>query len=71
MSGEEFPLVATDQNPVCGEPAPPPVALFVEQYAHDVLDFSSQYGSDEAYSYIARNCLGKPQLFPSYGKEIT
>ena len=30
----------------------------VEQYAVQVLDFASQYGSDSSYSYTAANCLG-------------
>ncbi len=39
----------------------------VEQYAAQVLDFSSQYGSDRSFSYTAANCLGLPSKFPSYG----
>lgn len=39
----------------------------IEQYAFQVLDFSSQYGSDRSFSYTARNCLEKPSKFPSYG----
>ena len=31
------------------------------------LDFSSQYGSERSFSYTARNCLGTPSRFPSYG----
>ena len=30
-------------------------------------DFSSQYGSERSFSYTARNCLGTPSRFPSYG----
>ena len=41
--------------------------LLVEQYAHRVLDFSSQYGSNNSYSYTAKNALGVPKRFPSYG----
>ena len=42
--------------------------LLVEQYAHRVLDYSSQYGSPESYSYTARNALGVPKRFPAYGE---
>ena len=42
--------------------------LLIEQYASQILDFSSQYGSDNSYSYNATNCLGVPSKFPSYGK---
>ena len=41
--------------------------LLIEQYAERVLDFSSQYGSDDSYSYTAFNCLGTPTKFPAYG----
>ena len=41
--------------------------ILVEQYANQVLDFSSQYGSDTTFSYTAANCLGKPAKFPAYG----
>ena len=44
--------------------------LLIEQYAERVLDFSSQYGSDDSYSYTAFNCLGTPSKFPAYGKEL-
>lgn len=41
--------------------------IIVEQYANQVLDFSSQYGSDTTFSYTAANCLGRPVKFPAYG----
>ena len=41
--------------------------ILVEQYADQVLDFSSQYGSDTTFSYTAANCLGRPVKFPAYG----
>ncbi|XP_054288898.1 F-box/LRR-repeat protein 4 [Macrosteles quadrilineatus] len=40
---------------------------FIEQYVQDVLDFSSQYGSDISISYTAYNITGKPSKFPDYG----
>ncbi len=43
-------------------------ALLIEQYATHLVDFSNQYGSNESFSYTARNCLGKPDKFPSYGE---
>ena len=39
----------------------------VEQFVSQVLDFSSQYGSDASISYTAHNIVGKPTKFPSYG----
>ena len=39
----------------------------VEQYAQDVVDFSSQYGSDYSISYTAPNITGRPSKFPEYG----
>ncbi|XP_023324560.1 F-box/LRR-repeat protein 4 [Eurytemora carolleeae] len=41
--------------------------ILVEQYATEVLDFSSQYGSDNSISYTAHNITGMPSKFPSYG----
>lgn len=40
---------------------------FIEQYVQDVVDFSSQYGSDISISYTAYNITGKPSKFPDYG----
>lgn len=39
----------------------------IEQYVHDVLDYSSQYGSDMSISYTAYNVIGTPSQFPDYG----
>ena len=41
--------------------------MFVEQFVGEVLDFSSQYGSDASISYTAHNIVGRPTKFPSYG----
>eukprot|EP00088_Acartia_fossae_P021172 TRINITY_DN22663_c0_g1_i11.p1 TRINITY_DN22663_c0_g1~~TRINITY_DN22663_c0_g1_i11.p1 ORF type:complete len:601 (-),score=50.87 TRINITY_DN22663_c0_g1_i11:588-2390(-) len=41
--------------------------ILVEQYASEILDFSSQYGSDKSVSYTAHNLTGRPNKFPSYG----
>lgn len=41
--------------------------VLIEQYASQVLDFSTQYGSDRSFSYTAANCLGVPSKFPNYG----
>ncbi|XP_050540575.1 F-box/LRR-repeat protein 4 [Daktulosphaira vitifoliae] len=40
---------------------------FVFQFASEVVDFSSQYGSDISISYTASNLTGKPSKFPNYG----
>ncbi|XP_054727426.1 F-box/LRR-repeat protein 4 isoform X2 [Anastrepha obliqua] len=39
----------------------------LDQYAQDVADFSSQYGSDYSISYTAPNITGKPRKYPEYG----
>lgn len=39
----------------------------VVQYAQNVLDYSSQYGSDFSISYTAYNITGRPSKFPDYG----
>lgn len=39
----------------------------IEQFVQDVIDFSSQYGSDISVSYSALNLSGKPSNFPDYG----
>ena len=41
--------------------------VFIEQFVHDVVGFSSQYGSDISISYTAYNITGKPSKFPDYG----
>ncbi|KAL0268823.1 UNVERIFIED_CONTAM: hypothetical protein PYX00_010636 [Menopon gallinae] len=40
---------------------------FIQQFVNEVLDFSSQYGSDTSISYTAYNLTGKPSKFPDYG----
>ncbi|XP_053698120.1 F-box/LRR-repeat protein 4 [Sabethes cyaneus] len=39
----------------------------IKQYAQNVVDFSSQYGSDTSISYTAYNVTGKPSKYPDYG----
>lgn len=41
--------------------------ISVNQYASEVLDFSSQYGSDYSISYTALNITGRPSKYPDYG----
>ncbi|XP_049860890.1 F-box/LRR-repeat protein 4 isoform X1 [Schistocerca gregaria] len=41
--------------------------VVIEQYVHDVIGFSSQYGSDIRISYTAYNITGKPSKYPNYG----
>jgi hypothetical protein len=48
---------------LCERYLSPPLA----QYASEVLDFSSQYGSDNSISYTAHNIVGVPTKFPAYG----
>lgn len=40
---------------------------FIFQFSAEVVDFSSQYGSDISISYTASNLTGKPSKFPNYG----
>lgn len=40
---------------------------FVFQFSSEVVDFSSQYGSDISISYTASNVTGRPSKFPNYG----
>ena len=49
------------------EPKSPDIVRVVEQFVSEVLDFSSQYGSDASISYTAHNIVGRPTKFPSYG----
>ncbi|XP_026734668.1 F-box/LRR-repeat protein 4-like isoform X1 [Trichoplusia ni] len=39
----------------------------IEQFVHNVEDFSSQYGSEISVSYTAFNLRGPPSNFPDYG----
>lgn len=39
----------------------------IQQFVHNVVDFSSQYGSDYSISYTAFNITGKPCKYPDYG----
>lgn len=41
--------------------------VLIDQYAQDVVDFSSQYGSDYSISYTALNITGRPCKYPDYG----
>jgi len=43
------------------------VENFIVQFSSDVVDFSSQYGSDISISYTASNLTGRPSKFPNYG----
>lgn len=44
-----------------------PVTVEVEQYAKEVLDFSSHYGSENSMSYTMWNLAGVPNVYPSSG----
>jgi len=39
----------------------------VWQYADDVTDFSSQYGSEISISYTVSNITGPSTIYPNYG----
>ncbi|XP_034384586.1 F-box/LRR-repeat protein 4 [Cyclopterus lumpus] len=50
-----------------GQRAVLPVSVEVEQYAKEVLDFSSHYGSENSMSYTMWNLAGVPNVYPSSG----
>ncbi|XP_076006451.1 F-box/LRR-repeat protein 4 [Genypterus blacodes] len=50
-----------------GQRAVLPVSVEVEQYAEEVLDFSSHYGSENSMSYTMWNLAGVPNVYPSSG----
>lgn len=39
----------------------------ISQFASRVLEFSTQYGSDNSISYTACNITGRPSKYPNYG----
>jgi len=39
----------------------------IRLYAQEVVDFSSQYGSETSISYTVSNIAGRPSTYPSYG----
>ncbi|XP_056422133.1 F-box/LRR-repeat protein 4 isoform X2 [Hyla sarda] len=44
-----------------------PMSIEVVQYAKEVLDFSSHYGSENSMSYTMWNLAGAPNVYPSSG----
>ncbi|XP_028578855.2 F-box/LRR-repeat protein 4 [Podarcis muralis] len=44
-----------------------PINVEVVQYAKEVLDFSSHYGSENSMSYTMWNLAGTPNVYPSSG----
>ncbi|KAM6968326.1 F-box/LRR-repeat protein 4 [Aplochiton taeniatus] len=50
-----------------GQRSPLPVSVEVEQYAKEVVDFSSHYGSENSMSYTVWNLAGVPNVYPSSG----
>ncbi|XP_058504141.1 F-box/LRR-repeat protein 4 [Solea solea] len=50
-----------------GQRAVVPVSVELEQYAKEVLDFSSHYGSENSMSYTMWNLAGVPNVYPSSG----
>ncbi|KAM7420242.1 hypothetical protein PAMA_014782 [Pampus argenteus] len=44
-----------------------PLSVEVVQYAKEVLDFSSHYGSENSMSYTMWNLAGVPNVYPSSG----
>lgn len=41
--------------------------VVIKQFVNNIIDFSSQYGSDYSISYTAFNITGKPCKYPDYG----
>lgn len=46
---------------------PLPINVELVQYAKEVLDFSSHYGSENSMSYTMWNLAGVPNVYPSSG----
>lgn len=44
-----------------------PINVQLVQYAKEVLDFSSHYGSENSMSYTMWNLAGTPNVYPSSG----
>ncbi|MBN3284043.1 FBXL4 protein, partial [Polyodon spathula] len=44
-----------------------PLAVEVEQYVKEIVDFSSHYGSENSMSYTMWNLAGMPNVYPSSG----
>lgn len=40
---------------------------FLSLRAYEIVEFSSQYGSEDSLSYTAENFLGPPTIFPRAG----
>uniref|UniRef100_A0A8D8FQ96 F-box/LRR-repeat protein 4 n=1 Tax=Culex pipiens TaxID=7175 RepID=A0A8D8FQ96_CULPI len=60
-------LSAAVQEGEAGTDADGGKLVTINQYAQDVVDFSTQYGSDTSISYTAYNVTGKPSKYPDYG----
>lgn len=56
MADEEFCLLQADDS-----------SGIITQYAKDVTDFSSQYGSETSISYTASNLAQRDNIYPNYG----
>ncbi|XP_037030837.1 F-box/LRR-repeat protein 4 [Bradysia coprophila] len=41
--------------------------IILNQYVQEVIDFTSQYGSNFSISYTAFNIIGRPSKYPDYG----
>jgi len=39
----------------------------IRLYVQDVVDFSSQYGSETSISYTVPNVAGRSSIYPNYG----
>lgn len=66
-SGTRGEVLTSRRAVEAGQRAVLPVSVEVEQYAKEVLDFSSHYGSENSMSYTMWNLAGVPNVFPSSG----
>ncbi|XP_028327282.1 F-box/LRR-repeat protein 4 isoform X2 [Gouania willdenowi] len=67
LSGTRGEALTSRRAVESGQRAVLPVSVEVEQYAKEVLDFSSHYGSENSMSYTMWNLAGVPNVYPSSG----
>ncbi|XP_035384219.1 F-box/LRR-repeat protein 4 isoform X2 [Electrophorus electricus] len=67
LSGSRGEALGSRRAVELGQRAALPVTVEVEQYAKEVLDFSSHYGSENSMSYTMWNLAGVPNVYPSSG----
>ncbi|KAJ7985096.1 hypothetical protein DPEC_G00348530 [Dallia pectoralis] len=67
LSGTRGEALSSRRAVESGQRTALPVSVEIDQYAIEVLDFSSHYGSENSMSYTMRNLAGGPNVYPSFG----